>query len=196
MHKWLKLTKPRPVQDDRELAARLVRGDEEAFDEFYRCLSTRLFSLALRLSANRSQAEDMTQEIFLHLLRKIHLYNGEASLSTWSYRVAVNFFISQLRRTRRDGNLVHLDQLEAGPAVPAALQQQEPPLDRFDLEKGLAALPPGYREVLILHDVEGHPHQEIAALLGIAEGTSKSQLHHARLRIREFLQGGNHAVQA
>jgi RNA polymerase sigma-70 factor (ECF subfamily) len=174
-----------PPSDDLTLAGRVASGDEAAFDALYRAHSPRIFSLARRLSGDPSLAEDMTQEVFLHLLRKIRLFRGQAALATWLYRVAMNFCISYLRAHRSP---------PASDEEPAALSSGDAPvvsLHRWlDLDAAIASLPGGYREILVLHDVEGLRHDEIAAMLGISAGTSKSQLHHARLKMRRILKGG------
>ena len=178
---------PDPVMEtgqQQDLPARVAAGDEAAFDALYQAHAPRIYSLARRLSGDPSLAEDMTQEVFIHLLRKIRLFRGQATFSTWFYRVALNFCISFLRSRR--------------PPAPAPMETDFPARGeapvvsihrRLDLEAALASLPDGYREVLVLHDVEGLRHDEIASVLGIAVGTSKSQLHHARLRMRRILRG-------
>jgi RNA polymerase sigma-70 factor, ECF subfamily len=175
-----------PPSDDLALAGRVASGDEAAFDTLYRAHSPRIYSLARRLSGDPALAEDMTQEVFLHLLRKISLFRGQAALATWLYRVAMNFCISYLRSHRSP---------PASDEEPAGLSSGEAPvvsLHRWlDLDAAIASLPGGYREILVLHDVEGLRHDEIAAMLGISAGTSKSQLHHARLKMRRILKGGS-----
>lgn len=178
------------ARSDREMAAWVGSGDEKAFDAFYARFAARLYTLAARLSGDRSLAEDMTQECFLHLLRKIGRYDGRAALSSWIHRVAVNFFISFLRKAGRPRGQESLDESDLAGRVNAWDRTGPGDLDRLDLERGLAGLPPGYRQVLALHDIEGCRHEEIADILGISVGTSKSQLHHARMKLRTFLKGG------
>ncbi len=138
----------------------------------------------------RSFAEDLLQDIFLTAHRKLDRYRGESSLGTWLFRVATNVCLDHLRsRSNRNAQLtsefdeaVSPDELAAGSAGPVMGV-----VDRMDLERALADLPPGCRAVFVLHDVEGFEHREIAEQLGVAEGTSKSQLHKARLRLRRAL---------
>lgn len=178
---------PRPVPDrseDLNLVDRIVRGEEGAFGELLERYGSRIFNLARRMSGNPTIAEDLTQEVFLLLLRKIRQYDGRAALSTWIYRVAVNRIISEFRRQppaseAAEGDMAALRIASAAPA----LQR------RLDLEAAIGRLPPGYRAVLLMHDVEGLRHQEIAEILDISVGTSKSQLHHARMQMRDLLQG-------
>lgn len=177
----------RPVPDrseDLNLVDRIVRGEEGAFGELLERYGSRIFNLARRMSGNPTIAEDLTQEVFLLLLRKIRQYDGRAALSTWIYRVAVNRIISEFRRQppaseAAEGDMAALRIASAAPA----LQR------RLDLEAAIGRLPPGYRAVLLMHDVEGLRHQEIAEILDISVGTSKSQLHHARMQMRDLLQG-------
>lgn len=178
---------PRPVPDrseDLNLADRVVRGEEGAFRELLERYGPRIFNLARRMSGNPATAEDLTQEVFLLLLRKIRQYDGRAALSTWIYRVAVNRIISEFRRQppateAAEGDMAALRVASAAPALHR----------RLDLEAAIGRLPPGYRAVLLMHDVEGLCHQEIAEILDISVGTSKSQLHHARMQMRDLLQG-------
>ncbi|HNR38954.1 MAG TPA: sigma-70 family RNA polymerase sigma factor [Acidobacteriota bacterium] len=178
---------PRPVPDrseDLNLVARIVRGEEGAFRELLERYGRRIFNLARRMSGNPATAEDLTQEVFLLLLRKIRQYDGRAALSTWIYRVAVNRIISEFRRQppateAAEGDMAALRIASAAPALHR----------RLDLEAAIGRLPPGYRAVLLMHDVEGLRHQEIAEILDISVGTSKSQLHHARMQMRDLLQG-------
>ncbi|MBN2430852.1 MAG: RNA polymerase sigma factor [Acidobacteria bacterium] len=176
-------------KDDIAFSQKIASGDARAFEEFYDRFATRLFSIAFRLCGDAGLSEDMTQEVFLHLLRKIHLFNGQASLSTWLYRVATNFYISYLRSYRpkqyphesEESLHKHLDQKSS--------QQSSTLHHRLDLERCLAQLPDGYRTIIVLHDIEGYKHEEIAEMLNISPGTSKSQLHHARMKLRSLLQG-------
>jgi len=185
---WWKMNNPAEY-NDMTLTRAVASGDSAAFNELYNRFSARFYSLARRLSGDASLSEDMTQEVFLHIIRKAHLVNGKAGLSTWVHRIAVNYFISFLRRYRP----LKYPQ-ETGDAIQAyerKLSTQSNPTiyGRMDLESSLAKLPDGYRRVLVLHDVEGYKHKEIAEKLGISPGTSKSQLHHARMKLRSLLKG-------
>lgn len=171
---------------DLELAGRIRAGDGSAFEELYRQHSTRLYNLAWRMAGSRADADDLLQEIFLIAYRKVGSYRGESSLGTWLYRLAINHCLDVLRsrQARMDGQTDALDDQMMPAGAPTA------PLgavSRIDLERAIGLLPPACRAAFLLHDVEGFGHTEVGALLGISEGTSKSQVHKARLRIRAYL---------
>jgi RNA polymerase sigma-70 factor (ECF subfamily) len=174
---------------DLGLVERCKAGVPGAFEELYRLHAPRLFGLACRF-VGRAEAEDLLQEIFLTAHRKLGLYKGDSALGTWLFRLATNLCLDHLRsRSARAGQLTDTldDEPEAsGPGAGAVIGT----VDRVDLERALASLPPGCRTVFVLHDVEGCEHREIASLLGISDGTSKSQLHKARVRLRRLLSGG------
>lgn len=174
---------------DLELARRCERGDMAAFEEIYRAHAARLYSLALRMSGSEQDAEDLLQETFLQAYRKIGGFRGDSTLGTWLYRLAVNQCLDYLRsRQARMSRATELfDETE-----PAEVIQESgtiPAISRIDLDRAIARLPEGCRAVFVLHDVEGFAHQEVAAMLGISEGTSKSQVHKARLKLRSILSG-------
>jgi RNA polymerase sigma-70 factor (ECF subfamily) len=172
---------------DLALAERCRTGDGAAFEAIYRAHSARLFGLASRL-AGREGAEDLLQDIFLTAHRKIGLYRGESSLGTWLFRLGTNVCLDHLRsRSRRNAQATDLFDDEIGVAGRRHAGPILNVLDRVDLERAIAALPAGCRTVFVLHDVEGLDHREIGEALGIADGTSKSQLHKARMRLREML---------
>jgi len=171
------------------LVRRCLQGVPGAFDELYRTYAPRLFGLACRM-VGRVEAEDLLQEIFLSAHRKLGQYQGQSALGTWLFRLAANQCIDHLRsRATRLGQATDTleDDVESGASSGPILGT----VDRLDIERALAALPPRARSVFVLHDVEGLEHQEIASMLGIAEGTSKSQLHKARLRLRHLLAPGS-----
>ena len=179
---------PRPAGGHADLALvdRCRRSEQGAFEELYRLHSPRLFGLAYRLVGS-SEAEDLLQEIFLAAHRKLSLYKGESSLGTWLFRLGTNQCLDYLRSKRArlsmlTDSITH-DPDARGSSAGAILGV----VDRMDLEKALAQLPPGSRAVFVLHDVEGCEHREVADVLGISEGTSKSQLHKARMRLRLLL---------
>jgi RNA polymerase sigma-70 factor (ECF subfamily) len=159
-----------------------------AFDELYQQHSTRLFNLAWRMCGTRADAEDLLQEIFLLAYRKLPDFRGDAAVGTWLYRLAMNRCLDHLksRQTRTGAATSPLDE-EHMSAEPGKRSSNDAGIKRLDLERAIARLPEGARAAFLLHDVEGFQHQEIAAILGISEGTSKSQVHKARLRLREFL---------
>jgi RNA polymerase sigma-70 factor (ECF subfamily) len=172
-----------------ELVERCRRGELGAFEELYRAHSGRLFSLAVRMLANRADAEDMLQEIFLSAHRKLDSFRGDAALGTWLYRLAMNQILDHVRsRAARTGQLTDgLDDTSLL-ADGAGHRLADRAIDRIDLERALAELPEGCRAAFVLHDVEGLEHKEVSDVLGIAEGTSKSQVHKARLRLRGLLR--------
>jgi len=178
---------------DAALARRCLAHEPGAFEELYRTYAPRLFGLACRM-VGRGEAEDLLQDIFLTAHRKLGLYRGQSSLGTWLFRLATNQCLDHLRsRSARFAAMT--DELAdepspRGTSAGAILGV----LDRLDLEKALAALPPGCRVVFVLHDVEGCGHREIGELLGISDGTSKSQLHKARMRLRAMLTAGRPAA--
>jgi RNA polymerase sigma-70 factor (ECF subfamily) len=179
-----------PVQAhaDMALAERCRANAPGAFEELYRTHAPRLFGLICRL-AGRVDAEDLLQETFLSAHRKLGSYRGESALGTWLFRMATNLCIDHLRgRGSRWSQLTEgLDEAVAGPA--ASVGPVLGAIDRMDLERAIAALPPGARVVFVLHDIEGFDHREIGDLVGVSDGTSKSQLHRARMRLREMLAG-------
>jgi RNA polymerase sigma-70 factor (ECF subfamily) len=168
------------------LAERCKAGDAAAFEELYRGQAPRLFGLACRI-VGRADAEDLLQEIFLTAHRKLPLYKGESSIGTWLFRLGTNLCLDHLRS--RGARFAHVtEELDEAPeATPAQSGAVLGVVDRIDLERALASLPPGCRSVFVLHDVEGLEHREIGEWLGISEGTSKSQLHKARMRLRKLL---------
>jgi RNA polymerase sigma-70 factor, ECF subfamily len=170
------------------LVERCRRGELGAFEELYRAHAGRLFSLACRMLGNPADAEDLLQDIFLAAHRKLDSFRGEAALGTWLYRLATNQILDHVRsRAGRAGQVT--DGLEDATVLPDAGEHRlgDRAIGRIDLERALAQLPEGCRAAFVLHDVEGLEHREVAEVLGIAEGTSKSQVHKARLRLRAIL---------
>ena len=170
---------------DADLVARCRAGEVDAFEAVYRRHASRLFTLACRMSGSAHDAEDLLQEIFLQAHRKLESFKGDASLGTWLYRLAINHCLDFVR-SRQMKNQKVTETLDAeSSVVPTA--RHESPIARIDLERAIAGLPPGCREAFVLHDVEGFDHKEVAAMLGIAEGTSKSQVFKARTKLRAAL---------
>jgi RNA polymerase sigma-70 factor (ECF subfamily) len=180
-----------PMAEDQERRAaelQLVRaaqgGDLLAFERLYRDNERKVFGLCFRLSSDPALAEELTQEVFVRAWRKLGSFRGESAFSSWLYPLTVNVALSERRsRRRRETRIVAAEdpvRLERAPRSPA-------PEAAFDLEKAIAGLPPGARAVFVLHDVEGRTHEEIAALLKLAPGTSKAQLFRARRLLREAL---------
>jgi RNA polymerase sigma-70 factor, ECF subfamily len=177
---------------DFELTQAASRGDMAAFEELYARHSRRVYSLCLRMTANTAEAEDLAQEVFIQLYRKAGSFRGESAFTTWLHRLTVNQVLMHFRRrgvrveqVTEDGESPQ--QVVAGTENPS----QMPVVDRIALDKAIGQLPPGYRAVFVLHDVEGHEHEEVARLLGCSVGTSKSQLHKARMKLRTLLRQQN-----
>ena len=174
---------------DRALVERCRAGDLGAFEELYRQHAGKLFSLATRILGNQSDAEDLLQEIFLSAHRKLDGFRGDSALSTWLYRLATNHCLDHLRsRAARTSQVTEALDDEPGWYEPGRRGLAEQSVSKIDLERAMARLPEGCRAAFVLHDVEGLEHREVAEALGIAEGTSKSQVHKARLRLRAMLK--------
>ena len=178
-------------QEDLALAERCRAGDVEAFETLYREHSSRLFGLTVRMLGSRTDAEDMLQDIFLTAHRKLQSYRGDARLGTWLFRLATNLCLDHLR-----SKAARMSQATSSLDADNAVEQASPSpgavlgtVQHIDLERAVAKLPPGCRSAFLLHDVEGFEHREVASMLGISEGTSKSQVHKARLKLRKSLAG-------
>jgi RNA polymerase sigma-70 factor, ECF subfamily len=175
---------------DAELAARLVGGDMAAFEELYRQHARRLYNLAYRMLGDAADAEDLLQEMFLQAFRKLATFKGESSLGTWLYRLGMNLCLDRVRsRAAKDGRQTDSLDADDAPVVAATPAPADLVVNRVDLERAIATLPDGCRAAFLLHDVEGFDHREVGEILGISEGTSKSQVHKARLRLRGWLRG-------
>ena len=178
----------KPISDH-ALARAAGLGDMKSFEELYERHNRRVYSLCLRMTQNVAEAEDLAQEAFIQLFRKIGSFRGDSAFTTWLHRLTVNQVLMHFRkrsvkleRTTEEGETPV--QIVRGTEDPNAM----PVLDRIALDRALSQLPPGYRTVFVLHDVEGHEHEEIAKILGVAVGTSKSQLHKARMKLRRLLK--------
>lgn len=183
---------PTGRQDEVALIERCRRGDLGAFEELYRLHAGRLYSVALRLVGNAADAEDLLQEIFLAAHRKLDTFRGESALGTWLYRLATNLCLDHLRsRSGRSRQVTDALDDEAGLLDTSSVTLAEQTVTRMDLERALARLPEGCRAAFVLHDIEGLEHREVAEVLGVAEGTSKSQVHKARLKLRVLLAEGS-----
>jgi RNA polymerase sigma-70 factor, ECF subfamily len=176
-------------------AIRLAQaGDAVAFEFLYQLHSRRVYALCLRMVGNPSDAEDLAQEAFLQLFRKIGTFRGESAFSTWLHRMTVNVVLMRLRKKSLPAASLEetndSDDESTGPKRdPGAPDLRlSGAIDRVNLERSVEKLPPGYRTVFVLHDVQGYEHNEIAGIMGCSVGNSKSQLHKARTRLRELLQ--------
>ena len=171
-----------PASPDRTLAEQILAGDESSFRLLYRRHTPRLNQLALRLVGGaEADAEDVVQDTWIKAVEKLDSFRWESAFGTWLHAIAVNVAREAMRRRGRRQEVEFPEQAE--PAAPAPLERVEV----MDLEKAIAALPDGYRTVLVLHDVEGYTHEEIAEQLGVAAGTTKSQLFWARRAVRTRL---------
>ena len=183
---------PQPQQTDYALAQRAASGDMASFEMLYERHHRRVYSLCLRMTSNTAEAEDLAQEVFIQLFRKIGSFRGESAFTTWLHRLTVNQVLMHFRKKG-----VRLEQTTDDGETPVQVVRgtenpnSMPVVDRIALDKAIGQLPPGYKTVFILHDVEGHEHEEIARMLGCSVGTSKSQLHKARMKLRGLLRQQN-----
>jgi RNA polymerase sigma-70 factor (ECF subfamily) len=176
-------------------------GDDAAFEYLYKAHCRRVYGVCLRITKNRAEAEDLTQQAFLQLFRKIGTFRGESGLSTWLHRVTVNIALMHLRR-KKPAEILATDMerdssngegsLEHGPGDTSMLGA----IERLNLMRSIRKLPAGYKQLFLLHDVMGYRHSEIAKLVGCSTGCSKSQLHKARKRLRRLLQGEQARAEA
>lgn len=173
---------------DFELAQASARGDMTAFETIYERHHRRVYSLCLRMVANATEAEDLTQEVFVQLFRKIGSFRGESAFTTWLHRMTVNHVLMHFRKrgvrlekTTEEGEIGDIQD------IVQSITERPRFIDRIALDKAISELPPGYRSVFVLHDVEGFEHEEVADMLGVSVGTSKSQLHKARMKLRDLL---------
>jgi RNA polymerase sigma-70 factor (ECF subfamily) len=174
--------------DDLSLCRLAAANNLAAFEMLYQRYHRRTYSLCLRMTNSQTEAEDLTQEVFIQLFRKIGSFRGDSAFSTWLHRLTVNQVLMHFRRrsvknekTSDDGEIP--EQTVSGTENPNKM----PVIDRLALNKAIEQLPPGYKKVFWLHDVEGYEHEEIARMLKLSVGTSKSQLHKARLKLRGLL---------
>lgn len=179
--------------NEAEAIEKAKQGDAQAFRDLYDKHKRRVYSLCLRMTANTAEAEDLTQEAFLQLFRKIGTFRGESAFSTWLHRLSVNVVLMHLRK--KNLPVVSLEETTQGGeddspkkdfgAEDLALAGS---IDRLQLQKAVDDLPPGYRTIFVLHDIEGYEHNEIADIVGCSIGNSKSQLHKARMKLRDLLK--------
>ncbi|HKB13235.1 MAG TPA: RNA polymerase sigma factor [Vicinamibacterales bacterium] len=170
-----------------DLVARCRAGDVEAFETLYRDHAARLYTLACRMAGSPEDGEDLLQEIFLQAYRKLGSFKGDSSIGTWLYRLALNHCLDYVRSRRARMNKL-TETLDAETSF-EPVARRETPIAKMDLERAVERLPEGCREAFVLHDVEGFDHKEVGELLGIAEGTSKSQVFKARTKLRGLLRG-------
>lgn len=184
----------RTVISDRnvQLAA---SGDMAAFEEVYRTYHRRVYAQCLRMTRSVVEAEDLTQEVFIQLYRKLKTFRGESLFTTWLHRLTTNAVLMHFRKIAARPEQTTED-AEAWNGFAGVTQNHNSNslIDRIALEKAIRQLPPGYRAVLILHDMEGYEHHQIGKMLGCAVGTSKSQLHKARMKLRRLLRPNKRAA--
>ncbi len=174
------------------MAQAASNGDMSAFEQLYERHNRRVYSLCLRMTSNTAEAEDLTQEVFIQLFRKTGSFRGESAFTTWLHRLTVNQVLMHFRKRG-----VKMEQTTDDGETPVQIvvgtenANRMPIVDRIALDKAIAQLPPGYRTVFILHDIEGHEHEEVARMIGVSVGTSKSQLHKARMKLRGLLRQQN-----
>jgi RNA polymerase sigma-70 factor (ECF subfamily) len=176
-----------------ELIAGARRGEEKAFETLFHRNKQRVYSLCLRITRNTADAEELTQEAFFQAFRKIHTFRGESAFSTWLHRLTVNIVLMRLRKNRvsemsLEGSVEkeEFDRPQREFGAPDLTLTGS--IDRLQIERAVARLARGYRQIFVLHDVQGYKHHEIAALLGVSVGNSKSQLHKARTKLRTLLR--------
>jgi RNA polymerase sigma-70 factor (ECF subfamily) len=179
---------------EKESISRAQQGDASAFERLYQLHNARVYSVCLRMTGNIAEAEDLLQDVFLMVFRKIHTFRGDSAFSTWLHRIAVNLALMRKRRktsleTRLEGNgdpetdrPSHLEELAIADHVLAGS------LDRLNLERAMQKLCPFQKLVVVLHDIQGYKHTEIAKMLDWSIGNSKSRLHRARAHLRKLLQ--------
>ena len=179
-------------ESERSLVRRAQRGDEHAFATLYQSHKRRVYSVCLQMTKDISEAEDLTQEAFLQVFRNVGSFRGDSAFSTWLYRVAVNTVLMKLRR-RRFPPLVSLDEpvSSESPSLRRDVGKADPQLsgaiDRIVLRRAMQGLPEGCRRIFALHEVQGYQHDEIAKMLDCSVGNSKSQLHKAKMKMRDLL---------
>ena len=192
------MAKNQPIEPkaltEAEAIRQAQRGDAAAFEYLYRMHSRRVYALCLRMLGNPSDAEDLAQEAFLQLFRKIATFRGESAFSTWLHRMTVNVVLMRLRKKSLPVSSLEEttepDEETGGPRkdIGAPDLKLSGAVDRVNLERSIEQLPPGYRTVFVLHDIQGYEHNEIAEIMDCSVGNSKSQLHKARTRLRKLLQ--------
>jgi RNA polymerase sigma-70 factor (ECF subfamily) len=190
----VKFLNERPIADlskatDFELATVAAKGDMAAFEEVYKRHHRRVYSVCLRMLQNTSEAEDLTQDVFIQLYRKIGSFRGDSAFTTWLHRMTVNQVLMHFRKrtvkfekTTEEGETPV--QIVSGTSNPERMRI----VDKIALDNAIEQLPKGYKNVFVLHDVEGFEHEEVARILGCSVGTSKSQLHKARLKLQKLLK--------
>ncbi len=160
------------------------QGDQDAFGQLYRLHAGRVYALCLRMAGDAAEARRLTQDVFVRVWERLRSFRGDSAFTSWLHRLAVNVVLADRRAAgRRQGR-----EAPAGDATPDGAAREGWTPEHLDLERAIAALPPGARAVFVLYDIEGYGHEEIASMTGIAVGTSKAQLHRARRLLRKALE--------
>jgi len=168
--------------DDASDVAAAMAGDVRAFERVYRRHVARIHSTAVRM-LGAEEADDATQDVFVRAWQRLGQFRGDSAFGTWLFRLAVNVMLSR-REVVATRHKRHVDDAEL---VESLSSVESSPELSLDFQAAIARLPPGMRQIFVLHDIEGYKHDEIAAMLGIAQGTSKSQLHRVRMILRRYL---------
>ncbi len=173
---------------DWELVQRCRKGERKAQYELYQLYKDRVFNIAYRMANSQQDAEDITQMAFVRVFKKIDSFRGESAFSSWVYRLTVNICINHFRREKRKKELVVHELSELATNLKILKTNEQTSKMKPFLEKAIRALPAGYRMIFVLYDIEGYKHEEIAEMMNISEGTSKSQLHKARKELKQYLE--------
>lgn len=187
-----KAKSPTQKMSEAEAIDASMAGDQRAFEVLYNLHKRRVYSLCLRMVNNVAEAEDLTQEAFMQLFRKIATFRKESAFSTWLHRLTVNVVLMHLRKKGLDEVSLDQEPDEDAQELPKKEYGGDDlnlvgAVDRVTLEKSIAELPRGYKTIFVLHDIEGYEHNEIAEMIGCSIGNSKSQLHKARMKLRSIL---------
>ena len=190
----IEMTSPETA-DERFLVGRARAGDLDAFEALYHANVGRIYALCLRLTADAQQATELTQDVFVQAWERLSSFRGESALASWLHRIAINTLFMRARSDKRRSARVRLAEApatqESNDDDEAGDEGRVPPIDieqAIDLERAVAALPPGARRVFVLHDIVGYRHEEIASMTGLAQGTLRAQLHRARRLLMEALK--------
>jgi RNA polymerase sigma-70 factor (ECF subfamily) len=195
----LRLTWSRGImlEDNSVKDERRIKGDLQPFEELFKLYHGKVYSLCLRMTGNTAEAEDLSQEVFVQVFRKLNTFRGESAFTTWLHRLTVNQVLMHFRKSRtRKEQLTELGELPEQLIKGRNVLTSFPILDRLALDEAIVRLAPGYRSVFVLHDIEGLEHLEISKILGCSIGTCKSQLHKARLKMRKLLRERTHPGKA
>jgi RNA polymerase sigma-70 factor, ECF subfamily len=188
----------RGVSAEAETVRRAQQGDAAAFERIYLLHGPRIYALCLRIVRNPTEAEDLTQEAFLRVFRKIHMFRGESAFSTWLYRLALNVVLMKLRKKHlpeaslEETTKSNEESTGHNKEVGDLDSRLTGLIDRLNLERAVEQLPSTFKTVFVLHDIQGYKHHEIAKMMDWSVGTSKGKLHRARTRLRELLQDSQH----